>query len=81
MRKPGDITYTAYIYSTGITITADRYAGVCGPIRHLDVPEGKLTATDLDIFFRGEGFAIKGDVEFEATLDGFRLFAELDKLA
>lgn len=81
MRKPGQITYTAYIYSTGITITADRVAGVCGPIAHLDVPEGKLATTELDTFFRGEGFAIKGEVQFEATLDGFRLFAELDKLA
>lgn len=80
MRKPGDITYTAYIYSTGITITADRYAGVSGPIRNLDRPEGPFRVGNLDDILRAEGFEIDGELTFEADHGGgFRMQAKLIK--
>lgn len=81
MRNATAITYIAYIYATGITITENRKAGVCGPIRSLDRPEGSFTAADLEWIFQGEGFEIDGAVTFEADHGGgFRMQANLIKI-
>lgn len=75
------VTYVAYIYATGITITENRKAGVCGPIRSLDRPEGPFQTEALEEIFRAEGFAINGALTFEADHGGgFRMEAELIKL-
>lgn len=80
MRNAATITYVAYIYATGITITENRVAGVCGPIRSLDRPEGPFTAADLEWIFQGEGFEIDGELTFEADHGGgFRMQAKLIK--
>lgn len=81
MRNAATVTYIAYIYATGITITENRVAGVCGPIRELDRPEGPFQVAALAEIFRAEGFEIDGELTFEAMApDGFRMEAKLNKI-
>lgn len=76
-----NVTYMAYIYATGITITENRRAGVCGPIAHIDRPESTFTADDLAVIFQGEGFEIDGALRFEADHGGgFRMEATLREI-
>lgn len=81
MRNIGTVTYVAYIYATGITITENRKAGICGPIANLDRPEGPFQVEELEKIFLSRGFTIDGPLTFEADHGGgFRMQAELIKL-
>ena len=72
--KPGDQRYTVEVSKDRVLIYSWRYAGICGPVTSVDVPEN---LDEVGEWLDTLGFALISDWRLKDTHEGLMLEADV----